>query len=106
MANNGRRTLAEVDDYAGLIHALRQRAMELNITRETIDELAGLPQRYTAKLLGLQFSRALGPISLGPILQALGLRLVVVEDEQAIAKMRPRLVPRKRPWPAERAPIG
>jgi len=37
-----------VRDYQQLLDALRFRQNQLNISRETIDEVAGLPQRYKA----------------------------------------------------------
>jgi hypothetical protein len=45
------RTLAVVREYGQLLDALRFRQDELNVSRETLDEIAGLPQRYTSKLL-------------------------------------------------------
>ena len=55
--------IAVVVDYDGLLAALRQRAIELNTPLESIDEVAGLPTRYTTKLLGGM--RGLGRVSLG-----------------------------------------
>jgi hypothetical protein len=84
--------LAIVADYDGLLAALRQRAIELNAPLESIDHVAGLPTRYTTKLLGGM--RGLGRVSLGPILGALGLKLAVLSDDEALAKVIDRLPPR------------
>jgi hypothetical protein len=84
--------LAIVADYDGLLGALRQRAIELNTPLESIDEVAGLPTRYTTKLLG--GVRGLGRVSLGPLLGALALKLVVMPDNDALARVRHRLPPR------------
>jgi hypothetical protein len=59
------RHLAIVHSYAELIAALRARVVELGTTGEAVDELSGLPARYTAKLLALPVPvKGLGPISL------------------------------------------
>jgi hypothetical protein len=86
------RHLAVVHSYAELIAALRARVVELNTTGEAVDELSGLPARYTAKLLALPVPvKSLGPVSLAPLLGALGLKLIVAEDTEALEKIRHRL---------------
>jgi hypothetical protein len=85
------RQLAEATDYHELIAAFRNRAAELQVSGETIDEVAGLPCRYAAKLLGPNAVRRVGAISLGPLLGALGIKLVVVEDENALRQLGSRL---------------
>lgn len=87
-----------ITDYDGLVAACRARADQLNISRDTIDEVAGLPKGYTSKALmaepfggksatgGRLSSRNLGRVSLGPMLGALGIALVVVEDPEAMAR--------------------
>jgi hypothetical protein len=87
--------LAVVTDYDGLVLALRRRVVELNTTLGAVDDLAGLPSNYTAKLLCLHTMKCLGPISLGPILGALGLKLALVVDEDALARVHDRLPLRK-----------
>jgi hypothetical protein len=90
------RHLAIVHSYSELIAALRARVVELGTTGETVDEVSGLPARYTAKLLALPVPvKALGPVSMGPLLGTLGLKLIVAEDAEALEKIRHRLVPRK-----------
>jgi hypothetical protein len=85
------RQLAEATTYDGLIAAFRNRAAELQVAGETIDEVAGLPARYSAKLLGPNQIRRIGAISLGPLLGALALKLVIVEDEDALRQYGSRL---------------
>ena len=46
------RVIGEFSNYDELINALRKRAAELNLSGETVDSFAGLPARYTQKLLG------------------------------------------------------
>jgi hypothetical protein len=92
-----RSILAEVSDYDGLIAALRARADELKITRLGLDAVSGLESGYSAKLLSSVPVRQLGRVSLGPILGAMGLALVVVEDLTALRKIERQLEKRLRP---------
>ena len=85
------RQLAEVTDYPGLLVALRSRADELQVARETIDEISGLPARYSGKILGLKQVRRIGMLSLGPLLGALGVKLIMVEDAAALKLVAGRL---------------
>jgi hypothetical protein len=78
----------EIRTYADLVQALRQRCNEIEISRESLDALAGFPDRYAAKLLSLRHVRRFGLESLGPMLSALGLRLAVVIDDAAIERNR------------------
>jgi hypothetical protein len=56
-------TPAEVTDYDSLIALLRSRADELQISRATIDHIAGLPDRLSNKILGLSQIRRIGMAS-------------------------------------------
>lgn len=89
-------TLAEVRDYDQLHAALRARVDALGVTFETVDEVAGLPVRYSTKLLSPVQMKAIGKVSLGPLLGALGLKLIVAVDDEALARIAKRLVPRAR----------
>lgn len=80
------RPLAVVRDYDGLHAALRARADELSVSRGTIDGISSLADGYAAKLLGPSQVKCLGPISTGPILEALGVLLIVAENPEALAK--------------------
>jgi hypothetical protein len=90
--------LATVRDYDELIAAIRTRRDELQVTHETI----GIPSGYASKLLTDPPIKRMGMISLGPMLGALGLMLVVVEDPAALSRVRGRLVNRRYP-PHQRA---
>lgn len=91
-----RRTIAEASTYDELVAGLRLRAEELNLSRATIDAVSGLQSGYAAKLLTLPPIRSLGHVSFGPLLQALGLRLALIEDPEALARVASQLVPRER----------
>lgn len=85
------RRLAEVRDYDGLHRALRQRADELRVSRQDLDEVAGLQSGYAGKLLAPVPIKAIGRATLGPMLGALGLKLLLVEDAEALARIRGRI---------------
>ena len=84
------RQIATIRDYADLLEALRGRAEELKLSRQTIDEISGLPDGYAGKLFAPVPIKGLGPVSLGPILGALGLFLVVFEDVEALRRFAAR----------------
>jgi hypothetical protein len=94
------RPLATVRDYAGLIEALRSRADQLDVSGETLDHVTGLADGYCRKLLAPSLVRMLGRTSLGALLGALGLVLVVAEDPQQLARVKRRFKPRSygRTW--------
>jgi hypothetical protein len=79
-----------------LLDAIRGRRDELNISHETIDDLAGLQSGYTSKILAPTPIKNLGPMSLGAILGALGIGLIVVEDSLQRSKVESRWCQRKR----------
>jgi hypothetical protein len=87
-------TPREVKDYDDLIELLRARANELQISRETIDYVGGLPDRLSSKVLSLNHLRRIGMETLGPFLDALSLKLIAVPDEEALARNRSRYVRR------------
>lgn len=74
-------TLALVDDYSGLVTALRKRKTALSLSGGEIEQRSGLAAGYVAKLLGPSRVKVAGPLSLGLMLQTLGLRLAVIAAE-------------------------
>jgi hypothetical protein len=88
------RVLANVVSYQDMLDALRSRVAELQIAGEAFDAYAGLPVGYLSKLIGPKPARRLGMISFQPVLAGLGLRLLVVEDAAATARLKSRLKPR------------
>ncbi len=89
-------TAKVITSMTGLLEAIRVRQDELDLSCETIDEIAGLPARYTAKLLAPIPMRGISHMSLTAILGALGIGLVVVEDVAQREKVEGRWKPRKR----------
>lgn len=80
-----------------LVDAIRARRDELNISHETIDNIAGLQSGYTSKLLGPRPLKGFSHMSLGAVLGALGICLHVVDDPTARAAVQGRWQKRKRP---------
>jgi len=86
--------LGEVHSYDELLAVLGARIVDLNASYETIDHVAGLPSRYTSRIFGPARGKRLGPVSLAAILGALGVKLIVVEDPEQLARIRRRLTKR------------
>ena len=95
MADDERpRVIASFDSYEGMLEALRKRAIELRLAGDTFDEYVGLPRGYTQKVIGIRPVRRLGMTSFGPVLSGLGLRCLLVEDEETTRRLKERLPPR------------
>src|SRR3981081_885694 len=85
-----------ISDYGALLEAFRERAKELEISREGIDEIAGWADGYAGKILGGERAKKrkiIGPLSLELMLGALGLKLILVEDPVATARTLARREP-------------
>jgi hypothetical protein len=85
-----------ISDYGALLEAFRERAKELEISREGIDEIAGWADGYASKLLGgaaAKRRKIIGPLSLGLMLGTLGLKLILIEDPEATARTLKRRAP-------------
>jgi hypothetical protein len=85
------RQIAVVRSYDELLAALRARAHELDVSRETLDAITGLQNGYSGKLLSAVPVKTLGRISMGPMLTAMGVALVVIEDLETLQRMEKRL---------------
>lgn len=87
-----------VRSRAELVAAIRERVAEVGITQQTLDHVAGWADGFAGKVLGPRQVRRLGPASLRLVLDALALGIaavVLVEDPDQAARMRPRWQPRK-----------
>jgi hypothetical protein len=89
------RQLGIVSRYSDLHRIMRARAVELAISREALDDLAGLHHGYSAKLLAPKPIRKLGDLSLSCVLPALAIRLIAVADPEALERISSRLVKRQ-----------
>jgi len=88
------RVLADVSSYEGMLEALRTRLSELQVNTEKWEDFAGVPRGYLSKLFGVRPVRRLGMTSFAPVLAGLGLRLLVIEDQEATERLRNRVPPR------------
>jgi hypothetical protein len=78
------RVFASIGSMADVREALRARFDALELARTTIDAAAGLADGHASKLLaGLKH---FGDVSLFPTIEVAGLRLVLIEDEEATAR--------------------
>jgi hypothetical protein len=91
------RVLGEASSYDEMIVIFRNRADELDLTRNEIDRLSGLCDGYASKTLCRPPMKNLGHISLGPTIGTLAVKLIVVEDPEQTAKILARREPRQRP---------
>lgn len=105
--------LGEATDYASLREGLRARARAIGISRLELDHVARLSDGHSGGLLGENSSRTFGILSLGKILRALGVRILLVEDSEAIARTarlmsrrrsEPQAIEGKRHWRSKRKP--
>jgi hypothetical protein len=87
------RVLARVHDYDGLVAALRAWIDEIGTSYRAIDGVSGLADGYCSKLFSPLPLKSLNKLSLGCVLQALGLRLDLTVDVEQLAKVRHRLPP-------------
>ena len=92
--SEGPRVIAEVNSYGQMLAALRARVNELQINGERFDEYSGLPRGYLSNLIGAKPVRGLGMTSFAPVLAGLGLRLLIIEDQEATERLKNRLPPR------------
>lgn len=89
---------AGITSYGELSSALRARAAEIGVTRETLDHLAKLPSGYCGHLFSEKPTRYFGIKSLAGILRTLGLRITLVEDQESLARTL-RLMGKRRSEP-------
>jgi len=72
--------LAEITDYAQLVEALRARVDAQHIVISRIDDVTGLSDGRTRQLLDPRGRKKFDDLTLGPVLGALGVKLILVED--------------------------
>jgi len=76
--------------YSTLIETCRVRCDQLELSRAELDRLSGLPDGYSSKLLGRDGcgprQKRAWPVSLDVMLRALGLAVILIEDEAATAR--------------------
>lgn len=80
---------ALASDYDAFRAAIRARVEQLNISRLCLDNVAGVPSGYTSKLLAPCGRKKIGQFSLELMLKAVGLKMVLIDDREALAKFQP-----------------
>jgi hypothetical protein len=79
--------------YPAFIEAIRDRTVDLQISRLEIDRIAGLPTGFSGKALSRNPVKRIGLVSLGPLLETLGLIIMIVEDPAACDRTLARRAP-------------
>jgi hypothetical protein len=79
-----------VRDYGSLVDALRAAKEYREISHETLEQIAGLCGGFVDKLLGVNQDKKIGPLTLGLLLAALGVRLRLEPDPEQAQRMAHR----------------
>lgn len=87
-------------DYEALHEGIIDRVEDLNVSRITLDEEGGFQPGYASKLLCNPPMKNLGPKTLGGMLKATGMALVLVVDDERFAATKAQMSKRKRTVPA------
>jgi hypothetical protein len=93
-AMNDLAPLAVVKDYGELHLAMRARKESLQISNETLADLSGMHGGHVNKMMAVPPSKKMGIVAFGNILQALALKLLVVEDPEMMCRMAGRMTRR------------
>jgi hypothetical protein len=84
----------DVGDHGQLIAAFRQRIEQLDVSWETVEDIAGLQMGYLSKCLGTPPLKRASPFTIFLIASALGLRLSLTQDPAATEKLKGRWIKR------------
>lgn len=90
--------IAEFNDWAGLLHALRTAREKRNISMAMLDELGGMPERLSSKVLGPTPQRRLDVLSLHKFMFGLGIKCLVVDDPETLPMVQECLQTRNICW--------
>lgn len=88
------RPIAIARDFGEIHAALRSYIEQVNVSRISLDDLAGWPSGYSGKVLAPRPIKPLTSKGLGELMQATGLVLIVAQDVEAFARRQHRLTPR------------
>jgi hypothetical protein len=81
---------ATAASYEALVEALKRRAGELEISYSDLEAIAGLPAGFAGKVFGPSQTKRFGHLSLFNTLPALGLRLTLAVDPEALRRYAQR----------------
>jgi hypothetical protein len=79
--------------------AIRTRVAELDVSYDTLDRVAGLPDRFASKLLCDPPMRQISQATLWLLMGAIGYKIALLPDAEGLAKVQSRLVKRRGPNP-------
>lgn len=87
--------------YDEVLEELRRRKEALNISHETLNSIAGFATGHSGKIFGKDELgrplKGLGYKSLGDLMGALGVAILIVVDDEQQQRVQKRWQPRKRP---------
>jgi hypothetical protein len=86
-----------VTTYGEILAALRDCANQLDISRGTIDSIAGIADGLASKILAVGQLKRLGVESLPAVVQALGLRITIEHDDETYERVRHQYIKRDGP---------
>jgi hypothetical protein len=92
--------------YNDLVAALRARQASLGLADEVLDDVAGLTKGHTNKVLGPSRERGIGASTFEAYAIALAFDLLMVENPDKLARMRPYYEGRKESNARVNHPIG
>jgi hypothetical protein len=81
------RIIGSGHSYDEFVAVLRMRAHELGMAHEHLDHAAPFQTGYAGKIFAGVPMKSLGRFTFGPMLRALGLKFVLVEDADAIKRI-------------------
>jgi hypothetical protein len=81
--------IAEATSHNELIEAMRARKEALGLSNAWIEHAIELSDGHCDKILGPARERGLSQLTIDGLLSVLAIKLIVVEDEAAAARMRP-----------------
>jgi hypothetical protein len=83
-----------IKSYSDMVQLVRDRADLLEISRLEIDRISGIQDGHSGHLFSRRFTKIFGMKTLMPVLETLGLRLLVVEDPEWTARTLKLRAPR------------
>lgn len=86
-----------VSDYEALVEAFRDRVEDLDTTHKQIDFAGNMLGGYSSKILSNPPIKTLGKVSMGKMLKATGMMLVLVIDDERFAPVKAMMEKRRRP---------
>jgi hypothetical protein len=76
------RLIGTATDPQTIADCLNKRRQELGLTLSELDDVLGLAPRYASKIFAHNYQKSLGALSLPTMLEALGVRLLLVADDR------------------------